>query len=275
LQHDDSRNERLYDMITFDMKGNAGSYIMTLDDNQPLAKLCWKDPTTQTRQEFLLTEGATATIGRSSNNDIQIPEQHVSRQHAVITYRDGIFMVDDLGSSNGTFVNDQKIEQPFPLFAGDKIRLFQPIVEFLAVVEGESIDENSQIIKATNPDGQGSLIVTNGPQEGQTIPLLLDQVTIGRATSTATWEILLQDPSVSRPHARLRKGDFQWTLTDLDSSNGTSVNGTLLEANAPEILKDGDKVELGGSVLLFRTGWESPETPGSASSSSLTKPMQE
>ncbi|MEL6406309.1 MAG: FHA domain-containing protein [Chloroflexota bacterium] len=248
---------------------------MTSDDNQPLAKLCWNDPTTQRRQEFLLTEGATATIGRSSNNDIQIPEQHVSRQHAVITYRDGVFMVDDLGSSNGTFVNDQKIEQPFPLFAGDLIRLFHPTLDFLAITEDEDIDENSQIIKATNPDGQGSLIVTNGPQEGQTIPLLLDEVTIGRATSTATWEILLQDPSVSRPHARLKKGDDHWLLIDLNSSNGTSVNGALLSANAPEPLKDGDKVELGGSVLLFRTGWESPSKPGSAASNSLTKPMQE
>ena len=43
-------------------------------------------------------------------NDIQIAEQHVSRQHAVIQYRDGFFMINDLASSNGTFVNDQAVQ---------------------------------------------------------------------------------------------------------------------------------------------------------------------
>src|SRR5690606_20711395 len=145
------------------------------------AKIRWVDPATNKQREYLLTEGATATIGRSSQNDIQIAEQHVSRQHAVISYRDGIFMINDLASSNGTFVNDQMVEEPFPLFAGDTIRLFEPILEFLAVVAGDIVDENSTIIEATNPDGQGSLTVTNGPQEGQTIALLLNELLLGRA----------------------------------------------------------------------------------------------
>ena len=55
-------------------------------DGEPLAKVIWEDVITEERREYVLTEGATATIGRSSNNDIQIPEQHVSRQHAVIRY---------------------------------------------------------------------------------------------------------------------------------------------------------------------------------------------
>lgn len=241
--------------------------------NNALAKLRWLDPSSNEKQEYLLNEGATATIGRSSNNDIQIPEQHVSRQHAVISYRDGIFMISDLGSSNGSFVNDQLVEEPFPLFAGDTIRLFQPIIEFLAVVAGEAIEDNSTIIEATNPDGQGSLIVTNGPQEGQTIPLLIDEVSIGRATSTATWEILLQDPSVSRPHARLKKHGSQWHITDLSSSNGTRINNKPLNPDKEAALQDGDKIELGGSILLFRTGWEQPKSFGTGGENVLTKPM--
>lgn len=240
---------------------------------EALAKLRWANPADGEICEYLLTEGATATIGRSSNNDIQVAEQHVSRQHAVISYRDGIFMVNDLGSSNGTFVNEQRVEEPFPLFAGDVIRLFQPLIEFLAVVDGETIDENSTIIEAANPEGQGSLIVTNGPQEGQTIPLLLKEVTVGRATSTASWEILLQDPSVSRPHARFSKENNQWYIVDLGSSNGTRINNKVLQPDTKLALRDGDKIELGGSILLFRTGWEAPDRPGSAASDSLTKPV--
>ena len=68
--------------------------------NQPtsLAKITWQDPLSGDQlQEFVLAEGATASIGRGENNDICIPEQHVSRQHAVINFRDGIFMITDLG----------------------------------------------------------------------------------------------------------------------------------------------------------------------------------
>lgn len=230
-----------------------------MSDGDALAKLQWVDPHTHELREFVLTEGATATIGRSSNNDIQIAEQHVSRQHSVINYRDGIFMVSDLGSSNGTFVNDQRVEEPFPLFAGDVVRLYVPVLNFLAVESGDvaTATKTGRLIRATNPEGQGSLIVTNGPQEGQTIPLLLDRVTIGRATNNATWEVLLQDPSVSRPHARLERQGNRWHLQDLGSSNGTRVNKEPAPSDGC-ILQDGDIVELGSSILLFRSGWKSP-----------------
>jgi pSer/pThr/pTyr-binding forkhead associated (FHA) protein len=223
---------------------------------EALAKLTWKDPHTNAQCEFVLVEGATATIGRSSNNDIQIAEQHVSRQHAVINYRDGIFMITDLGSSNGVFVNDTRITEPFPLFAGDVIRLFVPTIEFLAATD-EDVSQASQtgrLILPTDIMGQASLTVTNGPQEGQTIPILLSKVTIGRATSTATWEVMLQDPSVSRPHARLEREGSQWTIVDLGSANGTRVNAVPV-ASKPHPINDGDTLELGFSMLVFRVGW--------------------
>ncbi|MEM9953214.1 MAG: FHA domain-containing protein [Chloroflexota bacterium] len=239
----------------------------------PLAKLRWVDPTTQSTKEYILNEGATATIGRASSNDIQIPEQHVSRQHAVIRYRDGFFMINDLASSNGTFVNDKQIIAPAPLLAGDKIRLFEPILEFLAVAEAEEFGEDSQVIRAADPNGQASFIITNGPQEGQSIALLIDELYIGRATSSATWQILIQDPSVSRPHARLKRIHGTWHLIDLDSSNGTRVNHNILQPNESVMLQDGDKVEFGGSILVFRLGWQSPNQQGIRSSDSLTKPI--
>lgn len=226
-----------------------------------IAKLRWREPLTGEIKEYILTEGATATIGRSSNNDIHIPEQHVSRQHAVIQYRDGVFVVSDLGSSNGTFVNDQRIEAPYPLFAGDVIRLFVPIVEFLAVTDEDisQADQTGRIIIPTNAEGQASLIVTNGPQEEQTIPLLLSSVTVGRATSAATWDVLLQDPSVSRPHARFDRVDGTWYIVDLGSSNGTKVNSQPVK-DQPHALRDGDRIEIGYTMLLFRVGWRDTAT---------------
>ncbi len=223
---------------------------------EALAKLRWKDPISNAVREYVLIEGATATIGRSSNNDIQISEHHVSRQHAVITYRDGVFMVGDLSSSNGVFVNDNRVDEPYPLFAGDVIRLFVQTVDFLAATDDDvhQAQETGQIIVPTDTEGQASLIVTNGPQEGQTLPILLETVTIGRATSNASWEIVLQDPSVSRPHARLQRVSGKWQITDLKSSNGTKVNNVSLKDD-PHTLNDGDTLELGFSMLVFRIGW--------------------
>lgn len=219
-----------------------------------LAKLTWNHPSDGTIQEHVLVEGATATIGRASSNDIWIPDRHVSRQHAVITYRDGIFMISDLSSANGTFVNDEQINDPFPLFSGDTIRLFEPIIKFAAATEeeGQIAADSGTLIKKTFHKGLGQLVITSGPQEGQTIPLLLETVTIGRATTSATWEIGLQDPSVSRPHARMiyDKASMQWLLEDLGSSNGTRLNDTPVTRDARP-LTDGDTIIFGATMMLY------------------------
>lgn len=62
------------------------------------------------------------TIGRAANNDIIIPEQTVSSKHATITIQKGSFFLNDLGSTNGTFVNGTRIESKM-LKSGDLIKL--------------------------------------------------------------------------------------------------------------------------------------------------------
>lgn len=231
-----------------------------MDDEQPLAlaKLTWQDPSTGETREYVLMEGATATIGRSPGNDICIPERHVSRRHAVVSYRDGIFMISDLGSANGTYVNDRRLSDPFPLAGGDVIRLFVPELRFDAVVtqeEQETASRKGTLIVPTSAAEGAYLCVTSGPQEGAEFPLLDDALEIGRATASATWDIALQDRAVSRPHARLerdREGGF-WRIQDLGSANGTLVDGVPVPQGEARPLKDGDVLTLGETMLLFRT----------------------
>jgi pSer/pThr/pTyr-binding forkhead associated (FHA) protein len=221
-----------------------------------LAKLTWKHPQDETSQEFVLMEGATATIGRQSTNDLCIPEQHVSRQHAVINYRDGVFVITDLVSANGTFVNDMQLTQPFPLASGDVIRLYVPEIHFSATVteeEQRNATLNGTLITAVANNGQGRLIIANGPQEGHTVPLLLKKVKVGRATSKADWEIALQDPSVSRPHATLEFQNDAWVVYDMGSSNGTQVNDVVVNEKG-RVLRDGDIVIFGKTRVVFRAG---------------------
>lgn len=223
-----------------------------------LAKITWDDPDTGQCREFVLAEGATATIGRSADNDIAIPEQHVSRRHAVISFRDGIFMIADLGSANGVFVNDKRLTDPFPLAHGDIIRLYVPILNFSAMVTEEEHQQaklTGTLIVAAGSGGCPTLTITAGPQEGVEIPILTPSLTIGRATRNATWDISLQDRAVSRPHAEIAsQPDGGWIIQDLGSANGTTVNGVPIDAHTPHSLSDGYVITLGETTILFRMG---------------------
>jgi pSer/pThr/pTyr-binding forkhead associated (FHA) protein len=77
------------------------------------------------------------------------------------------------------------------------------------------------------------------------IPLSRMPLTIGRESNT---DIALNDPRVSRQHARLSYREQQIWLTDLRSSNGTFVNGTPIQEHA---LQPGDQLSFGGLEAIF------------------------
>lgn len=223
----------------------------------PLAKITWEDPQSGETRELVLAEGEKASIGRLETNEICIKEQHVSREHALIDYRDGVFVITDNSSANGVFINDQRLNGPYPLTAGDVIRLYVPILNFGAMMTEEEqrhATEAGAALSAPNDAASGRLVVTGGPEQGNTISLLLNSLTIGRATGSADWEICLKDPSISRPHARLERIDGNWVLYDLGSANGTAVNGTPVVNEAGRVLHDGDVITLGGTVAVFHSG---------------------
>jgi pSer/pThr/pTyr-binding forkhead associated (FHA) protein len=222
--------------------------------SEGLAKVTWEDPATNEKREYVLIEGATASIGRSSINNICIPERHVSRQHAVIAFRDGIFTITDLGSANGSFVNDRRLTEPFPLQHGDTIRLYVPVLKFSAIVTPEDQEiakRTGTLVMPAAAFGVPVLKVTAGKQEGSDFPLHRDVMTIGRTTTDTQWDIALEDRAVSRPHCRVMKRGDQWLVMDLGSANGTVLNNTSVNAE-PRPLKDGDVLRVGETLLLFR-----------------------
>lgn len=79
-----------------------------------------QDPTTQ--QVFPLTEGVL-TLGRESYNDIVLIDPEASRKHAQISFQAGRYVVEDLGSTNGTFVNGRQILTATTLNPGDVIEV--------------------------------------------------------------------------------------------------------------------------------------------------------
>ena len=89
------------------------------------------------------------------------------------------------------------------------------------------------------------LLVLSGPLKDSTIPLSEGEVTIGREASNA---ISITDPSVSRKHCLLSGQDGRFLVRDLDSRNGTLVNGAGVEE---QWLQHGDEIAAGDSSFLF------------------------
>ncbi len=72
----------------------------------------------------------TTTLGRTNKNDIVVPGGTVSRFHAKLTFSRGRWLIEDLKSSNGTFVNGARVQKPKPLGSGDEVRLGDEILTF-------------------------------------------------------------------------------------------------------------------------------------------------
>ncbi|HHN47249.1 MAG TPA: HD domain-containing protein [Planctomycetes bacterium] len=73
-------------------------------------------------QRFLLTEGERRVIGRANDSDFQLLDRGVSRHHAVVYFDREQVVVEDLGSSNGTYVNGQRVKRSI-VNAGDLVRI--------------------------------------------------------------------------------------------------------------------------------------------------------
>ncbi len=92
----------------------------------------------------------------------------------------------------------------------------------------------------------------DGPLVGTVHTIQSDKVTVG---GTAGNDVQISDSHVSDQHASLRFKDGSFTLTDLDSTNGTYVNGKKV---AKKVLADGDQVKIGSSGWIFKfVHWES------------------
>ncbi len=88
-------------------------------------------------KKYALTH-ATNMIGRADANDVPIADQEVSRQHAQIVRHGDGFAIEDLGSTNGTFVNDRRISGLTPLDNGDVIELGESVsLTYLSLVAEE------------------------------------------------------------------------------------------------------------------------------------------
>jgi pSer/pThr/pTyr-binding forkhead associated (FHA) protein len=197
-------------------------------------------------------EDAEITIGRGSKNQIVIRDDEVSREHCRLIRQSGHYEVIDLNSSNGTFVNGQRVVGAWMLQPGSIIELGDSITleyERLSYdfqeIASESLRSAHHHAEATAVQYRHSLLMTMGPSVGYTYPLRDVIITVGRDLSN---DIVIHDPEISRYHLRLRRQKQGYCAEDMGSTNGTYLNDTPLEEIEP--LESDDVLKLGSMVQL-------------------------
>src|SRR5437764_373866 len=96
----------------------------------------------QKRMEFDKQE---VTIGRVQGNDIILPKGNVSKRHSRIVIKDGKFIIVDLKSTNGTYVNGRKITSPLVIKGTDKIYIGDFILHVEELAGAGATDDSSSM----------------------------------------------------------------------------------------------------------------------------------
>jgi len=166
-------------------------------------------------------------LGRDPNCDLPLQDERVSWQHASIEMANGVPLLTDLGSSNGTYLDGRKIDgEPTPItreviiqFGGTRARLRE-------------------------------LVAPPSTTRGRfrRVPVRGSVVTIGRAPEN---DVVLDEPNVSWHHAEVRPGTPP-TLVDLGARNGVRLGNQLLQGSGP--LDPGTPAGIGPFSLRFENG---------------------
>lgn len=99
-------------------------------------------------------EGEQLTIGRDSTNGVAINDAEVSRKHSRLTFQGGKYVLEDLGSTNGTFVNGQRLAGPVVLKSGDVVSLGEQIVLMYDAIQtdgGATVAVSRKAVQAAPP----------------------------------------------------------------------------------------------------------------------------
>jgi len=186
--------------------------------------------------EALLTHG-TFTIGRSQDNDGILALAYVSSHHGRFEQQGSTWHYTDLESTNGTFVNGQRVQSTV-LHNGDILRIGDPYGNSASLTFHATETAAAPVLGGAGTQHMGStalkmqptFLIGRNPQADLSLP-----------ASVISWE-----------HARLDQTPQGYMLRDLNSTNGTFVNGQRLTGATP--IQEGDIVQIGPFTLLYQAG---------------------
>lgn len=186
------------------------------------------------------------TLGRGSKNDIVIHDNDVSREHLRLVRVEDGFELHDSKSSNGTFVNGQPVDDVWLLQSQCIIELGDAItIEYRPGEPQEDLDEIAASPASSHQSNPFLIVTTTSQTDPSVYPLDEIAITIGRAMTNA---IVIFEPEMSREHLKLTLTGIGYTVEDMGSTNGTLLNGEILQD--PVLLQDSDVIQIGTTVQM-------------------------
>lgn len=213
-------------------------------------------------KEVQLTKDKT-TLGRRPYNDIVIDNLAVSGEHAAILMHGSEVTLEDLNSTNGTYVNGKAIKKQV-LQNGDGIEVGKYKIKFVGDAAVDNFDK-TQVVRSTRPPAApvapvaappaapvpaapamepaatmapASIKVLTGAAVGREVPLTKVVTTIGK-------------PAVAV--AAITKRQHGYVVHHVEGGGNPTLNGLPITAD-PTPLKNGDVIELAGTQMLFVQG---------------------
>lgn len=218
------------------------------------------------KDEFLLQEGEHV-VGRT-DGDIIIANPYLSRKHARLRVAEGRVFLTDLGSTNGTFLDGERLKpgEEREITVSSKLRFAELGASLLRASEiheaayaGQEAQEPSEE-KITEPSileegAKAELAEVFSPWQvlvgGEVKPLAFGQIRIGRKPERNDIAFP-EDRYVSGEHLILDADLDYLRAKDLNSTNGTIINGKKIEPNVWVDLADGDEIKIGQTSLKVR-----------------------
>jgi pSer/pThr/pTyr-binding forkhead associated (FHA) protein/S1-C subfamily serine protease len=185
---------------------------------------------------------ANLSIGRSVENGIKLDGEAVSRKHAELEVSANRYVLKDLGSHNGTYVNNQRVTGSVELRDGDTVRIGPNVMTFKKPATTLAGSSATMVWQTVDPL---TLVRGDGAEFG-----LNRSMTVGRADDNDLR--LPVESSGSQHHAKIDLVAGQAIVSDLNSKNGTWVNGKRI--TGPTRVNHGDKVLLGDTIFRLRVG---------------------
>ncbi len=170
-------------------------------------------------------------IGRDPSAPIQLQDKKVSRHHAKISFKEGTYWIEDLGSANGVLVNGALINAPTKLAENMDIEVGNFHLRYIA----DAANHAPFQLKGLNR------IVAR-----KVFELPFGETTIGRVDGNT---LVVVDKSVSRFHTKITVSDSGITVEDLGSSNGTFIDREQIDK--PAQITPGQRLRIGSVEFIL------------------------
>ena len=193
--------------------------------------------------------GEIVTIGRHPDSAVMVMDSKVSRHHVEVRYQDGLWVLEDLGSSNGTFLGGEPLSE-LELSGPVKVNIGAidgPSISLVPEVVGDTAVISDETVRIGKRSAQLPGSSTQSLSPGAVRPFRREP-TVTRIGRSPANDVVIDEEGVSWFHAEMRISDDGPRLVDLNSHNGTFVNGRKIEAID---LAELDLVTIGAVTFRF------------------------